>query len=133
VLSWRLSNTLDVGFCLAALEEALKTGSPEIFNSDQGVQFTCDDFIAVLEANQIRISHDGRGRALDNVFTERLWRTVKYEEVYLKDYENGKEAYLGLKNYFNFYNYKRRHSSLAKKTPAEVYFPTPAARVYLAA
>lgn len=122
VLSWRLSNSLDSSFCIEALEDALTFGTPEISNSDQGCQYTSAAFISHLKENQIRISMDGRGRALDNVFTERLWRTVKYEEVYLCDYETGEEAYRGLERYFTFYNYRRRHSALGRRTPAEVYF-----------
>jgi len=121
VLSWRLSITLEAGFCLEALEAALEQGKPEIFNSDQGVQFTRGDFTGRLEREQIRISQDGRGRALDNVFVERLWRSVKYEEVYLKDYGTVGEARQGLGNYFAFYNQVRLHQSLGYRTPATVY------------
>lgn len=121
VLSWGLSITLEAGFCLEALEAALEQGRPEIFNSDQGVQFTCGDFTGRLEQAQIRISQDGRGRALDNVFVERLWRSVKYEEVYLKDYGTVGEARQGLGNYFAFYNHERLHQSLGYRTPAAVY------------
>ena len=123
VLSWRLSNTLDGVFCLEALEEAMAGhGRPEIFNSDQGVQFTSAAFTGVLEREGIAISMDGRGRALDNVFVERLWRTVKYEEVYLKGYRDGQEAHQGLSRYFPFYNQQRSHQSLDYLTPAAVYF-----------
>lgn len=122
VLSWRLSNTLEVAFCCDALEAALKYDTPEIFNSDQGSQFTSDDFISILKGAEIRISMDGKGRALDNVFVERLWRTVKYEYVYLHIQSNGKELYDGLKAYFDFYNNRRPHQSLGYKTPSEVYF-----------
>lgn len=123
VLSWRLSNTLDGLFCLEALEEAMAGhGRPEIFNSDQGVQFTSAAFTGVLEREGIAISMDGRGRALDNVFVERLWRTVKYEEVYLKGYRDGQEAQQGLSRYFPFYNQQRGHQSLDYLTPAAVYF-----------
>jgi putative transposase len=121
VLAWRLSNTLDTDFCLEALEEALNEGKPEIFNSDQGVQFTSQEFTARLEQAQVRISMDGRGRALDNVFTERLWRTVKYEDIYLKEYATVEELMEGLTAYFTFYNHKRPHQSLGYRTPAEVY------------
>jgi putative transposase len=121
VLSWRLSNTLEGHFCIEALEDALAIGTPEIFNSDQGCQFTSRKFTSVLEEHQIAISMDGRGRALDNVFIERLWRTVKYEDVYLKDYESVRQLTKGLKNYFQFYCHERPHSSLGKRTPAEVY------------
>lgn len=123
VLSWRLSNTLDSLFCLEALQEALAGyGRPEIFNSDQGVQFTSTAFTGMLEREGIAISMDGRGRALDNVFVERLWRTVKYEEVYLKGYRDGREAHQGLSRYFPFYNQQRSHQSLDYLTPAAVYF-----------
>ena len=116
-----MSVTLDVSFCLEALERALCVGRPEIFNSDQGVQFTCVDFTGRLEAEKIRISMDGRGRALDNVFTERLWWSVKYEEVYLKDYGTVPVAVRNLGGYFGFYNEERPHQSLGYKTPAEIY------------
>ena len=122
VLAWRLSNTLDAGFCVAALKEALGKGCPEIFNSDQGSQFTCEDFLGVLEGAKVRISMDGRGRYLDNIFVERLWRSVKYEEVYLGDYETVSDAESGLGRYFPFYNDKRFHQSLAYQTPAQVYW-----------
>jgi len=121
VLSWRLSNSLDGAFCLAALEEALAIGTPEIFNTDQGVQFTSLAFTSCLESRGVAISMDGRGRALDNVFVERLWRTVKYEEVYIKDYEDAWQAEANLRDFFEFYCYGRRHQSLNKRTPAEVY------------
>jgi putative transposase len=122
VLSWELSNSLDVGFCLTALEKALLRGLPEIFNTDQGAQFTSEAFTQRLLASTIQISMDGRGRALDNVFIERLWRTVKYEEVYPKDYPDGVAAWKGLDQYFDFYNHQRRHQSLQWNTPAEVHF-----------
>jgi putative transposase len=121
VLSWRLSNTLDVGFCLEALEEALSRSKPEIFNSDQGVQFTSEAFTSRLLGSAVRISMDGKGRALDNVFVERLWRTVKYEEVYVKAYETAPEAESNLASYFRYYNEERYHSSLANRTPGSVY------------
>lgn len=125
VLSWRLSNTLDSGFCAEALQEALdKYGNPEIFNSDQGSQFTSEKFIGVLSGKGISISMDGRGRALDNIFVERLWRTVKYEDVYLKGYRNIPEARTGLKKYLEFYNGARYHQSLGYKTPEQIYFNT---------
>jgi putative transposase len=125
VLSWRLSNTLDTAFCLEALEEAITNyGVPEIFNTDQGCQFTSKDFTDVLIQNKIKISMDGKGRWMDNVFVERLWRGVKYEEVYLKGYESIAEARRELKNYFAFYNQKRRHQGLDYKTPDAVYFAT---------
>lgn len=121
VLAWRLSNSLDGAFCLEALQAALKVTQPEIFNTDQGVQFTSAAFTSCLEAHGIAVSMDGRGRALDNVFVERLWRTVKYEEVYLKDYDDAWHAEASLHEYFTFYCHKRRHQSLGKRTPAEVY------------
>lgn len=122
VLAWRLSNTLDSGFCVDCLEQALQTyGSPEIFNSDQGCQFTSETFTGVLKAHGITISMDGRGRALDNIFVERLWRSVKYEDVYLKGYSTMPEAQLGLTQYFLFYNRERIHQSLDYKTPDDTY------------
>jgi putative transposase len=123
VLSWRLSNSLDSSFCIEALEEALLLyGSPEVFNSDQGVQFTSETFTRLLLNHDIKISMDAKGRAFDNIFIERLWRSVKYEEIYLKDYASVKEAKSGLGRYFDFYNLKRHHQHLAYKKPAEVYF-----------
>src|SRR5205809_7919687 len=113
---------MDVGFCLEALDHALEVARPDIFNSDQGAQFTSLDFTGRLTAEGIQISMDGRGRALDNVFVERLWRTVKYEDVYLKDYETPREAMRGLAQYFAFYNGQRLHQALAYQTPAAVYF-----------
>lgn len=121
VLAWRLSNTMDSDFCVEALEEALEQGKPEIFNTDQGNQFTAAAFIRILEQYQIRISMDGKGSYNDNLFIERLWRTVKYEEVYLKAYQNGKDARYSLDCYFRFYNNQRPHQSLEYRTPAEVY------------
>lgn len=121
VLSWRLSNTLDVGFCVEALEEALRRTRPEIFNSDQGRQFTSEAFTSRLLSAGVRISMDGKGRALDNVFVERLWRTVKYEEVYVKCYETPREAESNLAAYFRYYNEDRPHSSLGDRTPGEAY------------
>jgi putative transposase len=122
VLSWRLSNTLDGSFCVLALEAALARGRPEIFNTDQGSQFTAAAFTSRLLECGVAISMDGRGRALDNVFIERLWRTVKYEEVYLKDYHDGWEAESSLRAYFDFYCDRRRHQALGYRTPAEIYF-----------
>jgi len=123
VLSWRLSNTLESDFCVEALEAALETyGRPEIFNSDQGAQFTSGKFVGVLAKRGISISMDGRGRALDNVFVERLWRSVKYEDVFLKGYRTIPEAREGLEKYFEFYNNARHHQSLDYKMPAQVYF-----------
>jgi putative transposase len=124
VLSWRLSNTLDGRFCLEALDAALERGSPEIFNTDQGVQFTARAFTGRLEENGIAVSMDGRGRALDNVFVERLWRSLKYEAVYLKAYPSVRELETGLEGWFAFYNHERPHQSLAYRTPAEVYSGT---------
>ena len=121
VLAWRLSNTMDGGFCLEALEMALSRGTPEIFNSDQGSQFTAAAFTGRLEQSGVAISMDGRGRALDNVFIERLWRSVKYEEVYLRDYTDGHEAESSLASYFQFYCEERTHQSLGYRTPGEVY------------
>ncbi len=122
VLSWRISNTLDTAFCVDCLEEALtRYGKPEIFNTDHGCQFTSDSFTGVLKAHGIAISMDGRGRALDNIFVERLWRSVKYEDVYLKGYANPLELMIGLTEYFVFYNGERPHQSLGNRTPAEVY------------
>lgn len=121
VLSWELSNAMTTDFCIEALLNAFKHGIPEIFNSDQGSQFTSSDFTSELLRRDIKISMDGKRRALDNIFIERLWRTVKYEEVYLKDYLTGKEAYDELKKFFNYYNTKRPHSALGGKTPYSVF------------
>ena len=121
VLSWRLSNTLDVAFCLEALDEALRQGCPEVFNTDQGVQFTSASYTGRLEAAGAKVSMDGKGRCLDNVFVERLWRTVKYEEVYLWRHETVPALASGLRRYFRYYNRERRHQSLDDRTPAEVY------------
>lgn len=122
VLSWRLSNTMDAGFCVDCLEEAIQAyGTPEIFNSDQGSQFTSDAFTGVLIERGVTISMDGRGRALDNIFVERLWRTVKYEEVYLKQHGSLQELLMGLTRYFMFYNEERLHQSLGYQTPGDVY------------
>ena len=122
VLSWEFSNTLDTGFCLAALDQALEQARPEIFNSDQGSQFTSQPFISRLEASGIRISMDGRGRVFDNIFIERFWRTVKYEEVYLKSYQNVREAVASLNRYFQFYNRERLHQALNYQTPQQVHY-----------
>jgi putative transposase len=121
VLSWRLSNTLDVGFCLEALDEALSRGKPEIFNTDLGSQFTSREYTGRLEEAGVAVSRDGRGRALDNVFIERLWRSVKYENIYIKDYESVPELMSGLTAYFRFYDEDRPHQSLEYRTPGEVY------------
>jgi putative transposase len=125
VLSWRLSNTLDTAFCVEALEDALKKGRPEIFNTDQGAQFTGEAFTRILQQHGIRVSMDGKGSYNDNLFIERLWRSVKYEEVYLKAYQDGREARIGLGNYFRFYNSERPHQTLSYRTPAEVFTSTP--------
>lgn len=122
VLAWRLSNTLEGYFCIEALDESLSISTPEIFNSDQGSQFTAQSFTARLLEAGIAISMDGRGRALDNVFVERLWRTVKYEDVYLRDYADAAELQTGLQSYFDFYCHERPHSSLGFRTPAEAYW-----------
>lgn len=122
ILAWDLSITMEVDFCLNALKEALRKAKPEIFNSDQGSQFTSQEFISLLKDNGINISMDGRGRCFDNIFTERLWRTMKYEEVYLKDYQDPLDAYDNLKKYFEFYNNERLHQSLGYQTPAQMYF-----------
>ncbi len=122
VLTWQLSNTLDGYFCLDALQQALSQGRPVIFNTDQGSQFTADEFTACLERATIRISMDGRGRALDNIFIERLWRSLKYEDIYLKDYASVPELAAGLTAYFHFYNHQRPHQSLNYCTPAELHF-----------
>jgi putative transposase len=124
VITWQLSNTLDSSFCVDALKNAIDITEckPQIFNTDQGSQFTCHEFTDVLEKNEIKISMDGKGRALDNIFVERLWRTVKYENVYLKGYRTIAEAKAGLAEYFEFYNYERIHQSLDYKTPNEVHY-----------
>lgn len=122
VISWKLSSTLENFFCIQTLKEALKKAIAEIHNSDQGAQYTSKDYTDVLEENKIKISMDGRGRCMDNIFTERLWRTIKYENIYLNDYTDIYEANDGLTEYIQFYNEKRRHQSLNYKTPAEVYF-----------
>ena len=122
VLSWELSGSLEADFCLQALQEALHRSTPQIFNTDQGVQFTCEAFTGALEGQGVRISMDGRGRCYDNIFVERLWRTVKYEEVFLRDYADAAEARQGLKAYFRFYNELRPHQALDYRTPAQAYF-----------
>ena len=131
VLAWKLSKTMSSNFCVSALQEALVQGKPEIHNSDQGSQFTDKDYIDVLKEKEIKISMDGRGRCFDNIFTERLWRTVKYEEVYLKDYESFEDAEMNLRNYFQTYNYRRLHQSLNYQTPAEIYFAGKKSKVEL--
>jgi putative transposase len=125
ILSWRVSNTLDTGFCIEALEEALtRYGKPEIFNSDQGCQFTSNEFTEILLKNDVQISMDGKGRAIDNVFIERFWKSLKYEEVYLKAYETVKEAVFSIGEYIWDYNNDRPHTALGDKTPEEVYSET---------
>ena len=122
VLAWELSTTLDTSFCLDALDQALRGATPEIFNTDQGVQFTSAEFTNRLRAASIRISWDGRGRALDNIFVERLWRSVKHEDIYLKDYQTVPEVRKGLADYFHHYNCERYHQSLDYQTPFSVYY-----------
>ena len=121
VLSWELSNTMETGFCLAALNAAFRFGQPEIWNSDQGSQFTSTEFLAPLKKRGISISMDGRGRALDNVFIERLWRSLKYELIYPGDFQNGQEMFQELERYFYFYNHQRPHQALNYKTPADLF------------
>lgn len=127
ILSWRLSNTLENDFCLEALREALQQGKPEIFNTDQGSQFTSREFITLLESKDIRVSMDGSGSYTDNLFVERFWRTLKYEEVYLKAYQDAREARTEIGRYIQFYNTERPHQALRYKTPAEVYYAEPIA------
>jgi len=126
VLSWELSDSLEVGFVLKALDHALLTAVPEIVNSDQGSQYTSVDYTTLLKRNSVRISMDGRGRCMDNIFTERLWRSLKYQEVYLHDYESPREARAGITRYFGIYNAFRPHQGLGGLTPHEVYFGCPA-------
>ena len=121
VIDWQLSTTLEADFCVEVLKRALKTGKCEIFNTDQGSQFTCDDFTEVLLEHKIQISMDGKGRALDNIFVERLWRSVKYEAVFSGQWETVQDARIGLHAYFKFYNHERLHQSLNYKTPWSVY------------
>jgi len=123
VLAWRLSNTMDVHFCLEALEEAIaRYGTPEIFNSDQGAQFTSDAFTGTLKQHGIQISMDGKGRCMDNIFIERLWRSLKYEEIYLKAYDSVKDAKAGINEWMRFYNMNRRHQGIESRTPDSIYF-----------
>jgi putative transposase len=122
VVSWELDQSLEVDFVLAAVNRAFSKSKPEIFNSDQGSQFTSQAYVSVLEQAGVRISMDGKGRAFDNIFTQRLWRTVKYEDVYIKGYTTPREARIGVESYFEFYNSKRVHQALAYRTPAEVHF-----------
>ena len=121
VLSWELSNSLDTSFCLSSLKVALELGVPKIFNTDQGSQFTSNDFTKELRQREIAITMNGKRRAFDNIFVERLWRSVKYEDIYIKDYSNMIEAYQGLSSYFKFYNNEPPHQSLGYRTPAEIY------------
>ncbi len=121
VLAWGLSNTMEADFCIEALEKALKLGKPDIFNTDQGAQFTCGDFVKVLQEAGISISMNGVGRCLDNIFVERLWRAVKYENIYVNGYGDLFEAFDGLEKYFNFYNTERPHQALENQRPAEVH------------
>jgi len=122
VLSWRLSNTMSQDFCIDAVEQALRFGKPAIFNTDQGSQFTSHDFTSLILGQGIKVSMDGKGRALDNIFVERLWRSVKYEDVYIKGYRTIPDAAQGLDNYFSFYNHARPHQSLEYRTPSEVHY-----------
>ena len=122
VLGWQLSNSLDVYFCIEALEQSLEKGCPDIFNSDQGAQFTSNDFTGILLSKGIKISMDGRGRVFDNIFSERLWRSLKYEEVYIKDYSGYADAHGEINNYFQLYNNRRYHQSLGYQTPHEVHY-----------
>lgn len=122
VIAWNLATTLESIFCVKTLEQALRQSTADIHNSDQGAQFTDKDYIAVLESKNIKISMDGRGRCMDNIFTERLWRTIKYENVYLNDYTTFDEAHAGLSEYIKFYNERRKHQALGYKTPAQIYF-----------
>lgn len=129
VLAWRISNTLETDACVEALEEALlRYGAPEIFNTDQGAQYTSEAFTAVLKAHEVKISMDGKGRWVDNVFVERLWRSVKYEDVYLRAYDTPAALRTGLIDYFQFYNTERRHQALNRQTPDAVYWGNPTAK-----
>ncbi len=130
VLSWRLSNTMDAGFCVEALEEAFKKSKPDIFNTDQGAQFTSEDFTGFLVQHGVRISMDGKGSYNDNLFIERLWRSVKHEDVYLKAYQDGKDARVGIGDYFCFYNTERPHQALGYRTPAEVFISSPVEAIH---
>ena len=129
MVSWCLSNTLEAGFCVEALSEAMDRGRPEVFNTDQGSQFTSQEFTQVLQDHGVKISMDGKGRYADNIFVERLWRTVKYDEVYLKAYANSSEVRRELRAYFRFYNDQRPHQALGYRTPAEMFHGEQAVRV----
>ena len=129
VLAWELSNTLDNSFCIVVVKRALGLGTPDIFNTDQGAQYTSAEFLKTFDGTGVQISMDGRGRALDNIFIERLWRTVKYEEVYLKQYKNMQDARENLSRYFKFYNTRRPHQALGYKTPQEVHFGTERSKI----
>ena len=133
VLDWQLSNSMETGFCLETMGRALGKATPELCNSDQGVQFTSESWIGLLLGRNVRISMDGRGRAIDNVFAERLWRSVKQEEIYLHDYASGAEAWYGLDAYFRFYNTERVHEALDYRTPKETYFSEPLQTIRMAA
>lgn len=122
VLSWRISNTLDAGFCIEALKDALRIGKPDISNTDQGAQFTSNAFTDILKASSVQISMDSRGRAMDNIFIERLWRSLKYEDIYINNYETVRELHVGLTRYFDLYNNERLHQALGYKTPWEFHF-----------
>lgn len=124
IISWRLSNSLDKDFCIKTLEDALKIGKPEIFNSDQGSQFTSTEFTDVLKNHSIQISMDGKGRCIDNIFIERFWRSLKYEEVYLKAYANGLDARSSIRQWIGFYNNERPHQGIQSKKPQQLYFQT---------
>ena len=121
VIGWQVSNSLHSSFCIEVLEESLVIGTPGIFNTDQGAQYTSNEFIAILKTHEIQISMDGKGRYLDNIWIERLWRSLKYEEIYLNEYKNGKELYEALNKYFLFYNFQRPHQALNYKTPASIF------------
>jgi putative transposase len=121
VLAWDLSNSLETSFCVLTLKRALERGTPKVFNTDQGTQFTSNEFTSLLKENNIEISVDHKGKCFDNIFIERLWRSVKYEEVYLNDYVDGLEAYENIEKYFTYYNDKRRHTALKNKTPKEMH------------
>lgn len=122
VVAWELSENMEAEFCVRVLQNALSRTIPEIHNSDQEAQFTSKEYTGILRRNEVQISMDGRGRCMDNIFTERLWRTIKYQDIYLKRYRSTMETYKGLGEYFRFYNRKRRHQGIGNKTPEEVYF-----------